>query len=320
MIKQLHIVNYGPHENYTFNFHSGINIIIGEGCEGKTSAVLRPLRLLKDFRPTNFKFHSHFAKSDNTKVSILFDDDIKVELNKTKKESKYIIKYKDKKEEFRKFKTTVPEPVISTLNLNELNFQYQLDSHFIVSESAGNITKIINRITNTDSVDKWIKNINSEIKDKTILLKNTDEELKETKSKLKKLSKLKEIEKYIKQYKDIKNKIEQLENKHDKIEEIINDINRQKKSISTFENNFYKIEKSYKKLQLIKMNIDKKENIKELLLDYVKTNNNIKDLKIEIKVLINKFIKELKKTKKCPTCFSNITSKIIKNIKIEFLK
>ena len=317
MIKQLHIENIGPYQDETFNFHPGINIVIGEGCNGKTYGIVRPLKLLRYFRPINFKFHSNFSKDNFSNVSVTTFDNHIISLYRHKDPSKsiYSITYPNgKKEEFRRFNKTVPDLIINTLNLNDLNFQFQLDSPYIISESPGKITKIINSITKINDVDEWVKKLNSIIRECDRDIKNKNEEFNDNKKELEKLSNIESIGKKIKKLKKMEKQITKLELEQDEIEELIDDIdNLENKRIKLNKN--LKLEDKYKKLLKLELEIEKLDDTMEEINEYVELENKLMLLKKELKIALKEYIKQLKKKEMCPTCFNKIDNKTIDRIK-----
>lgn len=319
MIKSLNIENFRSYENVNIKFHPGINIFIGQGCNGKTN-IVRTVKLLRYFRPINFiKFHSHFSNKEYTKISanlIDFDKETTVDLLRHKTASKcvYSITQNANTETFRRFNKTVPKEIVDALNLHDINFQYQLDSPFVISESPGKITKIINSITKIDDVDKWIKKLNSIIRDTDKDLKEKRIELKDIKKQLSQLKDLNVIGKQIKELNKTERDISKLEIEYDNIEQLLKDINDHENKIKRL-NNKLKIEKDYDKLQKINDQIEECYDTIDIINEIIGIKKNIDNLKIEHKEKIKTYIKELKKENKCPFCFHKINDKCIKRIK-----
>lgn len=314
MIKQLHLKNFRSHENDIINFHEGFNVIIGEGCSGKTD-IIRAIKLLNWFRPINFRYHSHFAKNKTTSVKFISYENSVVELIKTKSTAKYIIKLPNsKKQEFRKFKSTVPKEVSRIINLDKINFKFQFDQPFIVSESSSRITKIINEVTGIEKIDGWIKIINTKIKENKLLLSNAQNELETANNEIKRYSKLNEIKKLIDKYTQLNQKIEKTKNKYEYISNYVRSMKRSKRKIKIIKKVLNPLEKCYNLLLEKNKQIEKTEKKIELVESYIDTNNHIEELKKQLKNMTNKFISILKKKKRCPLCMSKITNKIIRDI------
>jgi hypothetical protein len=60
--------------------------------------------------------------------------------------------------------TDVPDLVTSTLNLTELNVQKQLDPHFLLSLSAGDVAKYLNNLVNLSLIDEVMSKADTDIR------------------------------------------------------------------------------------------------------------------------------------------------------------
>jgi hypothetical protein len=121
---------------------------------GKTN-ILRAVDWIVTNKPKFERVHSHFSKDGNTSVTLEFDNGV-AELIKTSKTNKFII---DNKQSFSFTGATVPEPIAKLLNMNEINISKQLDPHFLITSTPGDIGKTINRITKIEKIDSWISKL-----------------------------------------------------------------------------------------------------------------------------------------------------------------
>lgn len=158
MISQLEIKNFQSHKNSVLNFVPGINIILGPSDQGK-SAIIRAIRWIAENQPLGEEFRSDWG--GDTECSITTDDEIKATRLKTKTKNQYLLsEYKDP---FEGFKQSVPEPIKQALNLSDINFQFQMDTPFLISKSAPDVTRYINELCHLESIDRAYKNIKAEI-------------------------------------------------------------------------------------------------------------------------------------------------------------
>jgi len=178
MINSLKIQNFQSHEDSILEFVSGVNIIIGPSDSGK-SAISRTFRWLKNNKPLGEDFRSNWG--GDTSVSINLDEG-KITRLRNKKFNGYIINDKD---ELEAFKTDVPEQVTKILNIDEINLQQQLESHFLLSATPGEVGQHFNKIAHIDQIDKglkniqsWINQINQDIKTQTSLIETNTEKAK----------------------------------------------------------------------------------------------------------------------------------------------
>jgi len=178
MINSLKIQNYQSHEDSTLEFVPGVNIIIGPSDSGK-SAISRAFRWVKNNKPLGEDFRSNWG--GDTSVSINLDEG-KITRLRNKKFNGYILNDKD---ELEAFKTDVPEQVTEILNIDEINLQQQLESHFLLSATPGEVGHHFNKIAHIDQIDKglkniqsWINQINQDIKTQTSLIETNTEKAK----------------------------------------------------------------------------------------------------------------------------------------------
>jgi DNA repair exonuclease SbcCD ATPase subunit len=170
MIKSLHIENWQSHKDTTLNLCDGVNVITGVPNSGKT-AILRALLWLIENRPSGASQYMPTFAGDKcrSKVEVTLGDDATISLTKelriTKKGERVVeeTSYAINEHEFSGTGTNVPDQVAEALNFDELNIQRQLDSPFVLSSSAGEIARLINRITHLEDVDVWISTITTRI-------------------------------------------------------------------------------------------------------------------------------------------------------------
>lgn len=214
MIKKLIIENFQSHEKTELNLDPGVNIITGVSLSGKT-AILRALYWLLYNRPSGDKFRSKFAVG-STKVMIETTEGDQIWHVKDEKVNSYAMG----DNVFDKIGKEIPDMVQRALRVSELNVQKQLDEPFLITSSAGEVAKTINRITRLEMVDNWVtdltQTINSINREKERL--ETDIEASGEKIKAYRvladvqplLDKGAEIERNLKALQDKKNKIKDL--------------------------------------------------------------------------------------------------------------
>jgi exonuclease SbcC len=189
MFKKLKIKNFQSHENSELEFSPGINIIVPENENdpndiGKTS-IFRALQLLCFNRPMGGSYFPNDKESGKTEISVELSDSKKISLIKEikKKEVKKTI-YKLDKKPF----SSIPDQIVSALNLSEVNIQQQLDEPYLVTSSGGEVAKTINRITKIEQSDEWISSLTTEINATNRDITKLKQEIKAKKSELKKYS------------------------------------------------------------------------------------------------------------------------------------
>lgn len=148
--------------------HAGTNAIIGPSDSGKT-AIFRALRWVVENRPSGQDFHSWW-KGDPA-VTIELDSGIQITRSRVKSENLYYMFQEDGERdnppqelEFKAFGQRVPEEVQRVLNLSPINFQWQMDSPFLLSQSSGEVAKYLNSVVNLESIDLALSNIERRVR------------------------------------------------------------------------------------------------------------------------------------------------------------
>ena len=155
MIKSISIRNFQSHRSSVLKFTKGVNVIVGESDSGKT-AILRALKWVMYNKPNGDSFRRH--NTDNTSVSLFID---KQTIAREKgKNNVYALDDK----EFKAFGTKVPTEISDVINMNDINFQSQFDSHFLLNKSGGQVASFFNELANFEKIDSSLIAINSNIR------------------------------------------------------------------------------------------------------------------------------------------------------------
>jgi DNA repair protein SbcC/Rad50 len=175
MLTSLHLQNFQSHKDAHLEFAPGVNAIVGESDSGKT-AILRALRWLTWNRPGGDDIRSSWG--GDTRTQLIIGDDI-IEREKGK-ENLYLLDGLA----FKAFGTDVPEEIQKALNINEINFQQQLDRPFLLDDSPGAVAGHFNKIAHLDSIDrvsqlvqKWTRQLVQDITSNEKRIKEYEEAL-----------------------------------------------------------------------------------------------------------------------------------------------
>lgn len=314
MLKAIKIKNFQSHRNTELKFSKGITGIIGDSLSGKT-AILRAIRWVTKNRPGGFHFHSDFAEEDSTSTQLIFDD-CKIKLSKAKGNSVYTIEEENKIESFSKFKTAVPDIIENKTNLKSINFQNQLDAHFLITSSGGKIAKAISHITQADKIIVWIQKITKELSTLKIKKKMVKKDIEEIDRKLADFEELQELDKIISKIEKLQAKKEKIENEYYRIEDLSLQIEEVQSNIKEQEG-YLRAKPYIKKIERLEQHLTALRQQKETIIETKQTQEDI-EMHNEVKSnLVKKYISIIKKSKSCPTCFGTITDKIIHRIEKE---
>jgi DNA repair exonuclease SbcCD ATPase subunit len=165
MIREIHLQNFRPHEKLRLkNVHPNLNVIIGDTGTGKTS-IFRAMKLLFNNKPSGGSKLYKFKESSKLIIKALIDDIVI-----TREAKKYILKYidLDKPLELTSFGKNVPEPIKKVINIQDINWQLQIQPHFLILDNGGSVSKYLNPIFGSEENEQIIleiKNQSSKVKE-----------------------------------------------------------------------------------------------------------------------------------------------------------
>ena len=197
-ITSVTLKNFQAHKDTTVHFDKGLNIIVGESNNGKTS-ILRGILWAIDNQPLGNDFI--MAGENECSVTINFSDGTYIERGRTVKDTGYYkIRYIDDNgkyidQTYRGFTNAVPIEVANVhqmpkVNITKdiethLNVLSQLDGPFLLTESPLVKASAIGRITGTHVLDTGVKETNKTIQSNKKTIKVYNESLAEKEIELK---------------------------------------------------------------------------------------------------------------------------------------
>lgn len=212
-ITSVTLKNFQAHKDTTVQFDKGLNIIVGESNNGKTS-ILRGILWAIDNQPLGNDFI--MAGENDCSVTINFSDGTYIERGRTVKDTGYYkIRYIDDNgkyidQTYRGFTNAVPIEVANVhqmpkVNITKdiethLNVLSQLDGPFLLTESPLVKASAIGRITGTHVIDAAIKESNKTIQSNRKLAKSYSEDLQQKENECKQLPDIKSMEAFTKNY------------------------------------------------------------------------------------------------------------------------
>lgn len=212
-ITSVTLKNFQAHKDTTIQFDKGLNIIVGESNNGKTS-ILRGILWAIDNQPLGNDFI--MAGENDCSVTINFSDGTYIERGRTVKNTGYYqIRYIDDNgkyidQTYRGFTNAVPVEVSNVhqmpkVNITKdiethLNVLSQLDGPFLLTESPLVKASAIGRITGTHVIDAAIKESNKTIQSNRKLTKSYSEDLQQKENERKQLPDIKSMEAFAKKY------------------------------------------------------------------------------------------------------------------------
>lgn len=158
MIESISINNFQSHKATRLKLAPTVNTLQGNSDCGK-SAVMRAINWLL-FNPAGDYFVSDWAKKGKT---IVAPCEVTLEVNGhkiTRRRDKEFNGYTMDGEVFEATRNSVPPQILEALGLGEVNVQRQLDPPFLLSMSAGDVSRYINSLVNLTRIDKWTVAVN----------------------------------------------------------------------------------------------------------------------------------------------------------------
>lgn len=192
MITEAYLANIQIHKSSRITFVPGVNVIIGESHQGKTS-IIRALKWVLRNDGTGQGLVSDGEKSCFTAVTLQSEEVITRAWSKT--ENSYsLISPSSKKVDFLSFGKSVPEPIANLINMSDVNWQFQLDAPgYLLAVSGGKLAEIINASCRLDVIDTMTRNIGRMKRDTDRDLKTAKGNLEEAQDTLRKFSGIEDL-------------------------------------------------------------------------------------------------------------------------------
>lgn len=163
MIKSIHIQGFQSHINSKIEFAPNLTVITSATDSGKT-AIIRAIRWLAFGEPGGESFINDAV--GQAIVEVTMDDGTVVRKTRKNKRTEYAI---IKGQNVRSWESAaVPLEVTETLGITKqtfgdietaLNFAYQLEAPFLISQPASAGAKILGKIAGTEVVDLAVKDV-----------------------------------------------------------------------------------------------------------------------------------------------------------------
>lgn len=315
MLKEAHIFNYQSHRSTKISLSPGITGIIGTSLYGKT-AILRAIKQVVTNRPLGFRFQSDFADEDEpTRIQLVFDS-ATVSWVKTTKELTYSIEENGQTETFNKCGCDVPDIIKNKMNIEDINFQDQLASHFLITSSGGQIAKTISQVTQADKIMLWIKDIATRLSILKTNKKILKEDIEEIDAKLITFKGMEKADRIISKIEKLQIQQIQVESEHRKIEDFLIQVEKINRKIQAHKK-YLRAKPYIKRIERLEHQLEALRQHKQIILEAQQIQ---KDIKITVTIkrkYVRQYLDIIQKDKKCPTCFGTITDKVIRQIKRE---
>lgn len=293
MIKYIEIRNFGIHKKLILdNINRGLNVIIGKSNRGKTT-ILRALKVLAHNEPSGAGKLYARNKKKKFYIKVITDKDIIIRTNK-----EYILNGM----KFKAFGKSVPEPVKEALKLKDINWQLQIQPHFLILENGGTVAKFLSNILGTKETEDIIK----EIKNRSSLIKseqkNHIKEIKEQKEIIEELKNIKEYKINIKECTELVEHLQGLEKTLNSLSKLVKKI----KEIDEILIDPLQINKYLKLLGELEMEIKSNKEIESKMNHLKKIQEQLEDIRLKDINVIQQHIKHLNDIEKSQSIIYSI--------------
>lgn len=284
MFNKIELKNFQSHKHTVIDLSKGINVLCGESDNGK-SAVIRAIRWVYENRPLGVdKLNSHWNKNfkEEMSVTLWLNENTYIKRIRSKDRNGYDIFKDDNIINLDATGTDVPQQVRDLLNMSDVNFQFQLDSPYLLSMSSGEASRYLNQIIHLDSIDSILSVADSHKRQIVSEQKVVEKDIKEYKDKINSLNWIDEanaMQKRIDKYDELldKNEAEQITivkqiAAYDENQNSIIDFTEQKKLIEDIENI------DIPDYSIIERQIKQYESCEDSIIDFTEQKNLIEDI------------------------------------------
>lgn len=180
----LHLQNFQSHKETRIAFHPGVNAIIGSSDSGK-SALLRALKWALFNKPGGEAFCSFWGGDTLAKVEI----NGRVVARSRGKENAYFLDG----EKYLAFGAGTLDAIAKAHKALPVNFQEQMDSPYLLSLSAGEVAKILNKAVDLDCIDHVSARLRAQVSAAHACITDTQQSIAEQKEELLRYSIIKQV-------------------------------------------------------------------------------------------------------------------------------
>jgi DNA repair protein SbcC/Rad50 len=176
-VNRIEIRNFKLHRKLDISLSPTVTTIIGPSFAGK-STVIKALKWAATNKPSG----DNIVRWGAAKASVRLTVDDGHHIIRSKGKSLNVYKLDD--HNYKAFGTDVPDPIQELMNVNSINLQYQFDTPFWFSESAGEVSKQLNAIINLEIIDQTLANLASVVRKTKVLSEDSQNRIKAHKNQI----------------------------------------------------------------------------------------------------------------------------------------
>lgn len=164
MISKVQLTNFQSHKDTSIEFSEGITAICGESDKGKTGifrglywALYNQGSGLADVSDWCWTPKGAIKAGEVCSAKVVFLDGKDMERKRTSDFNGYL----SGEDKWEALKTDIPKPVSDTLKMGDINVQEQMDPPFLISYSAPEAARYLNKLIGLEEIDILSSKINS---------------------------------------------------------------------------------------------------------------------------------------------------------------
>jgi len=181
VLKKVTLKNFQKHQSLTIGLSPTVTTLVGVTDAGK-SAIFRAVYWVAFNQPTG---DAMIKRGKSCAIAKLVFDDCEVVRKKGQGTNLYILDG-SKRKAFGAGK--VPDDVAAAMRLDAVNFQSQHDPHFWISDSAGKVSKELNRVVDLEIIDSSLAAADSDLRKAKATREVCEERLAKTEAACKELA------------------------------------------------------------------------------------------------------------------------------------
>lgn len=198
MLQRLRLINFQAHERRDINLSATITTFVGPSDRGKT-AIWRALKwamLGQQIAAEDIIRHG----ADKCIVGILIDG-----VTLIRQRNATTSTYQLGKKKYKACGRSLPNEIRDFVNVSEVNFHNQLDPHFWITLTPGDLARRLNEITGLELADRVLANIAGRRRKLRAAAEVIEERLKKAKQKQEDLAYVVTLDKDLKELERIQN-------------------------------------------------------------------------------------------------------------------
>jgi len=212
---------------------------------------------------------SKFANKKEVTKSVLAFDDYNVEIAKSLEGSTSYSLSKDGKpiDEFAKVNKDVPDIIAQALNISETNIHSQLDSPYLITQTPGEVARVLNKIVKIEQTDGWISSLTTEVNSLNKTVESSKSSLKKEQEKLEQYKDLEEMEKDVIELEKLEEDLEGTNEDISALESLLSGIDKIQVKINSFidvtvlEKELTKVSNDFNQFKTLLVDIDDLGNL-----------------------------------------------------------